>query len=145
MPQQSVHFSKEIAINKDKAQTFSIIKAISGIQKFTIVSEIESLNKIILAYGKDKIEVSINRTSDDSSIITVMILDANNNYYNTSDIASNITQNFENALVATLENKQGSFKEIPLKVDNVSCLVQVIVLIVAAFAIAYAVISFLRI
>jgi len=138
MTQGLVNFSKEISINQNKTDAYNTVKGIVGIPKFSIISGNDVLNKIILGFDNKKIEVSISSVDANSSKLLIMIAGNDNNYYRTSDVATNIALNFENALTATIENKQQDFKEVPLKTDSVGCAMQIILLIVSVGMIIFA-------
>lgn len=131
--------SKEIALNTSQESAFKSVVEISKIEGFTLESENNVLNKIILKYSIYKVEIHVEKVSDSESKLKISILDGNNSRTINLDKAANVLLNFENALTAVVSGKPETFVAEKQKTDNAGCFFSVLKLIIALALIFYAI------
>ena len=137
-------FSREITINKSLEQTYDYLLKIPQIPHFVIESENKTFGKIIYWYLKiTKTEVLVEKVSDEQTKLKISIMDRNNSYYKPCDLASSDAANFENALSLIIEGKPETFKPHQASAGVQGCL-QIILIIVAGFAIIYGLYALLK-
>jgi hypothetical protein len=136
-------FSREITISKSLEQTYDFLLKIPQIKYFVIESENKVFGKIIYQYFKTtKIEILVEKVSDEQTKLKISIMDRNNSYYKPCDLASSVAANFENALSLIIEGKQEMFK--PQKASAKEGCFQIILFILAVISIAYGLYAFLK-
>jgi len=136
-------FKKEITLEMPITKVVGSILEITKIKEFTLLSENKVLNKIILEFQSIyRIEILLEWITEERTKVNISVLDKNDSYYKVSDIASNISLNFENALTAFINGNIDEFTVQSFKVDGVQGCLQLLMLGVAVFGIGYAVYSF---
>lgn len=130
-------YSKEITLNKSIDDTYGFLLDLPKLSTFSILSENKVMNKIIIGFSKDKIEVSLDKVDNDRTRIHISALDSDGNYYKPNEIATNIVTNFENGLTCVISGELDRFTIQAPKVEIASSCLQMLLLLAGIVAVIY--------
>jgi hypothetical protein len=133
---QSQIFSREITVSMSLDDVYNFILGMSKIKDFSILNENKVLNKIIVGFLRNKIEIFLDQIDDKKAKMRIAIMDHNDNYYPSNEISSNIAMNFENGLTCIVEGNPDKFKVQAPNIDfSVDKLLQLLLFIAAIAAV----------
>jgi hypothetical protein len=133
---QSQIFSREITVSMSLDEVYNFILGMSKIKDFSILNENKVLNKIIVVFLRNKIEIFLDQIDDKKAKMRIAIMDHNDNYYPSNEISSNIAMNFENGLTCIVKGNPDKFKVQAPNIDfSVDKLLQLLLFIAAIAAV----------